>query len=86
MFRPQGEPTRKVGSISEGERKGIKKDLNTVKITDGFLLYRRSAGYFNMDVFWNEITFNALLIEENICVAIEYFPTCVFVEVDATCL
>ena len=35
-------------------------------------------------MFYNEVTFNSFLIDENVCIAVEYFPFCAFIMVDVT--
>jgi len=44
----------------------------------------RCNGYFSIAIFRNEISFTALLVEENISITIDYFLFCVFILVDAT--
>jgi hypothetical protein len=35
-------------------------------------------------MFYNEVNFNLFLIDENVCIAIEYFPFGAFIVVDVT--
>jgi hypothetical protein len=35
-------------------------------------------------MFYNEVNFNLFLIDENVCIAIDYCPFCAFIVVDVT--
>ena len=35
-------------------------------------------------MFYNELTFNLFLIDENVCIAIEYFSFCALIVMDVT--
>jgi hypothetical protein len=45
-----------------------------------YLAAARRTRCFNIDVFQNEISFNALNIEKNIDITIEYFTFCFYVD------
>jgi len=70
MFRLQGEQARKLGKINETQWKKGEFEYHQTQLV-GFLYFVDIFGIINM--FRNDLSLNALLIEENFSILIEYF-------------
>jgi hypothetical protein len=60
--------------MKHSEVKGVKGgfDYHQMQLVD-FLLFCCCIQYSIINMFWNKLSLNALLTEENFCILIEYF-------------